>query len=202
MKLGRSYQFYFGTLQENQTCSRYHCNIKKELYGFYLSLKDQPSQNGFLKHSASFINKRNDLMPLELCIGWRVFVYLSKNTNFTQRKLMDGELWGFFRFSYFWDSKDNIKYYFFQKNTKNYILLCRILWTWEALIHSISISEVQDVKSHVLGVLGKTPNKQKLWSLKLNSILTIFKKQKMESFRLISRILSPLKLTSLDFLST
>ena len=31
-------------------------------------------------------------MPLELCVGWRVFVYLSNKTNFNQNKFVDGEL--------------------------------------------------------------------------------------------------------------
>ena len=39
---------------------------------------------------------------------------------------------------------------FLSKKTKNYILLYRFLWTWEAFIHSILISEVKDTKSHVL----------------------------------------------------
>ena len=38
------------------------------------------------------MNRRNDPMPLQLCEDWRVFVYLSKKTNFTQNKVVDGEL--------------------------------------------------------------------------------------------------------------
>ena len=31
-------------------------------------------------------------MPLQLCVDSRVFVYLSKKTNFIQNKFVDGEL--------------------------------------------------------------------------------------------------------------
>ena len=65
----------------------------------------------------------------------------------------------------------------FSKKTKNYISLRRIIWTWEALIHFGMISEVKDMKSHVLWATGKTPNKKKLSSFILNSILKIFKKK-------------------------
>ena len=46
----------------------------------------------------------------------------------------------------------------FSKKTKNYTLFSRFLSTWEALIHSILISEVKDTKCQVLPSLGKTPN--------------------------------------------
>ena len=34
-------------------------------------------------------------MPLELFVDWRVFVYISNKTNFTPKKLVDGEYLGF-----------------------------------------------------------------------------------------------------------
>ena len=57
----------------------------------YVSLKNQASQNGFLEHKASSINKRNDLMPLQLYVDWRVFIYPSNKTNVIQNKFVDGE---------------------------------------------------------------------------------------------------------------
>ena len=31
-------------------------------------------------------------MPLQFCVDWRVFVYLSNKTNFIQNKFVDSEL--------------------------------------------------------------------------------------------------------------
>ena len=47
---------------------------------------------GFLKHWIGFISRRNDPKSLELCIGCRLFVYLSNKTNFTKNKFMKSEL--------------------------------------------------------------------------------------------------------------
>ena len=49
------------------------------------------------------------------------------------------------------------------------------------MIHSILISEVKVTKTHLFLEHGKIPNK-KLQSCILNSILTIFKKEKLEKF--------------------
>ena len=50
----------------------------------------------------------------------------------------------------------------FSKISKNHISLCRFLLIWKALIHSILISDVKDMKSHVLRALGKISNKKAL----------------------------------------
>ena len=65
-------------------------------------------------------------MTLQLCVDWRVFVYLSNKTNFTQNKFVDGKLRGFLDFRHFWGSKGNIKFLNFFK-TKNHISFSRIL---------------------------------------------------------------------------
>ena len=64
----------------------------------------------------------------------------------------------------------------FSKKTRNYTLLSRFLCTWEALIHSIMISEVKDMEVKFCGHLEKLQTKI-LQSFILNSILTIFKKK-------------------------
>ena len=51
-------------------------------------------------------------------------------------------------------------YIIFSERTKNYTLLSKFLWTWEALIHSILISEVKDMESLVLWALRNAPNKK------------------------------------------
>ena len=38
------------------------------------------------------MNRKNDPIPLELCVGWRVFVYISNKTNFIENIFVDGEL--------------------------------------------------------------------------------------------------------------
>ena len=44
------------------------------------------------EHLVGFINRRNDLMPFGLCVGQRIFVYLSDKANFIINKFVDGEL--------------------------------------------------------------------------------------------------------------
>jgi hypothetical protein len=51
--------------------------------------------------------------------------------------------------------------------------------TTEALIHSIPISEVKDMKSDVLWALKAFLSKKYIWTLFAGSILTIFKKEKL-----------------------
>jgi hypothetical protein len=55
----------------------------------------------------------------------------------------------------------------------------RFLHTWKALVHSIQISEVKDLKSDVLRALKASFFEKKLWTLFAGSILTIFKKEKL-----------------------
>jgi hypothetical protein len=52
----------------------------------------------------------------------------------------------------------------------------------EALVHSIPISEVKDIKSDVLRALKGSLSKKKLWTLFAGSILTIFKAAKLNGF--------------------
>jgi hypothetical protein len=51
--------------------------------------------------------------------------------------------------------------------------------TREALVHSIPISEVKNMKSDVLQALKAFHFEKKLWTLFASSILTIFKKKKI-----------------------
>ena len=57
--------------------------------GDKLPLKDQPSLNGFLEHKAGSINRRNDSMPLGLCVGWRLqsFCISFKQDKFHSKKV-------------------------------------------------------------------------------------------------------------------
>jgi hypothetical protein len=56
-------------------------------------------------------------------------------------------------------------------------MLDRSISTREALVHSIWISEVKDMKSDVLRALKGSYFEKKLWTLFAGSILTIFKKE-------------------------
>jgi hypothetical protein len=58
-------------------------------------------------------------------------------------------------------------------------MLERSIPTREALVHSIPISEVKDMKSDVLRALKAFFSYKKLWTLFAGSILTIFKKEKL-----------------------
>jgi hypothetical protein len=49
----------------------------------------------------------------------------------------------------------------------------------KALVHSIPISEVKDIKSDVLRALKASLFEKKLWTLFVGSILTILKKEKL-----------------------
>jgi hypothetical protein len=55
----------------------------------------------------------------------------------------------------------------------------RSIRTRKALVHSILISEVKDMKSDVLRALKGYLSGKKLWTLFADSILTIFKKEKL-----------------------
>jgi hypothetical protein len=56
-------------------------------------------------------------------------------------------------------------------------MLDRSIPTRKALVHSIPISEVKDMKSDVLQALKGSLSKKKLWTLFAGSILTIFKRE-------------------------
>jgi hypothetical protein len=58
-------------------------------------------------------------------------------------------------------------------------MLDRSIRTREALVHSIPISEVKDMKSDVLWALKAFLSGKKLRTLFVGSILTIFKKEKL-----------------------
>jgi hypothetical protein len=59
-------------------------------------------------------------------------------------------------------------------------MLNRPIPTREALVHSIPISEVKDMKNDVLRALkASLSEEKKLWTLFAGSILTIFKKEKL-----------------------
>jgi hypothetical protein len=58
-------------------------------------------------------------------------------------------------------------------------MLDRSIATRKALVHSIPISEVKDMKSIVLWALKAFLFEEKLWTLFVGSILTIFKKEKL-----------------------
>jgi hypothetical protein len=58
-------------------------------------------------------------------------------------------------------------------------MLDRSIPTREALVHSILISEVKDMKSDVLRALKAFLSKKYIWTLFAGSILTIFKKEKL-----------------------
>jgi hypothetical protein len=58
-------------------------------------------------------------------------------------------------------------------------MLDRSIPTREALVHSILVSEVKDMKSDVLRALNTSLSKKQIWTLFIGSILTIFKKEKL-----------------------
>jgi hypothetical protein len=58
----------------------------------------------------------------------------------------------------------------------------RSIRTRKALVHSIPISEVYDMKSDVLWALKGSLSEKKLWTLFVGSILTIFKKKNCIDF--------------------
>jgi hypothetical protein len=58
-------------------------------------------------------------------------------------------------------------------------MLDRSIPTRKALVHSIPISEVKDMKSDVLWAMKASLSLKKLWTLFVDSILTIFKKEKL-----------------------
>jgi hypothetical protein len=58
-------------------------------------------------------------------------------------------------------------------------MLDRSIPTREALVHSIPIIEVKDMKSDVLRALKAFLSEKKLWTLYVGSILTIFKKKNL-----------------------
>jgi hypothetical protein len=58
-------------------------------------------------------------------------------------------------------------------------MLDRSIPTRKALVHSIPISEVKDMKTDVLRALKGSLSGKKLWTLFAGSILTIFKKEKL-----------------------
>jgi hypothetical protein len=68
---------------------------------------------------------------------------------------------------------------FLKKIKENCGMLKRSIPTREALVHSISISEVKDMKSDVLRALKASLSIKKLWTLFAGSILTTFKKEKL-----------------------
>jgi hypothetical protein len=55
----------------------------------------------------------------------------------------------------------NFLKYFFRKINKNYAMLNRSIPTREALVHSIPISEVKDMKSDVLQALKASHSEKK-----------------------------------------
>ena len=73
---------------------------------------------------------------------------------------------------------------------------------WEALIHSILISEVKDTRSNVLQALWKIPNTKKTLKCHLELNFNNFLEKKRKRFRLITIIFSLLGLTILDLMST
>jgi hypothetical protein len=60
---------------------------------------------------------------------------------------------------------------------ENCAILHRSIPTRKALVHSISIIEVKDMKGDVLWALKGSFLEKKLWILFAGSILTIFKKE-------------------------
>jgi hypothetical protein len=75
-------------------------------------------------------------------------------------------------------------------------MLDRSIPTREALVHSIPISEVKDMKSDVLRAL-KASLSEKIWTLFGGSILTIFKKEKLHRLWISFYNIPPLGLTFL-----
>ena len=78
--------------------------------------------------------------------------------------------------------KKILEIFFFNKKIKNCAMLDRFIATREALVHSIPISEVKDMKSDVLHALKGFLFEKKLWTLFAGSFLTIFKKEKLHRF--------------------
>jgi hypothetical protein len=69
---------------------------------------------------------------------------------------------------------------FGKENKRKYCaMLNRSIPTREALVHSIPISEMKDMKSDVLRALKASLSEKRLWTLFAGSILTIFKKEKL-----------------------
>ena len=48
--------------------------------------------SGFLKHWAGSINRIIDPIWMGLSVGYRIFVYLSKKTNFMESKFIESDL--------------------------------------------------------------------------------------------------------------
>jgi hypothetical protein len=66
---------------------------------------------------------------------------------------------------------------FLKKIKENCTMLDMSILTREALVHSIPINGVKDMKSDVLRALLASLSEKKLWTLFAGLILTIFKKK-------------------------
>ena len=82
-------------------------------------------------------------------------------------------IWGQFR------QHKKLLQIFFYTIKENCAMVDRSIHTRKALVHSIPISEVKDMKSDVLQALKASLSEKKLWTLFAGSILTIFKKEKL-----------------------
>jgi hypothetical protein len=71
-------------------------------------------------------------------------------------------------------------------------MLDRSIPTREALVHSITISEVKDMKSDVLWVLKASLSKKYFWTLFVGSILTISRKKIFIDFEFLLATFPPL----------
>jgi hypothetical protein len=76
-------------------------------------------------------------------------------------------------------------------------MLDRSIPTREALVHSIPICEVKDMKSDVLRALKAFHSEKKLWTLFACSILIIFKEKKCIDFEFLHATFPPLESTFL-----
>jgi hypothetical protein len=74
-------------------------------------------------------------------------------------------------------------------------VLNRSIPTRKALVHSIPITEVKDMKSDILQALDASLSKNFFELDFLSSILTIFKKENSIVFKLLPTTFSPLELT-------
>jgi hypothetical protein len=80
-------------------------------------------------------------------------------------------------------------------------MLDRSIPTREALVYSIPISEVKDMKSDVLWALKASLSKKKPWTLFAGSILTISRKKNCIDFKTLSATFPPLGFKKLKFVS-
>ena len=94
-----------------------------------------------------------------------------KNTRFGPLFRSYGDQRNSFHLRAMWTTQKTSSNIFLKKKIKNCTMVDRSISTREALVQSISISEVKDMKSDVLRTLQASHLEKKLWTLFAGSIL-------------------------------